>query len=373
MAAARGQIYLHVGMPKTGTTFLQATFQASQEQLARQGLEFLPPTRREASWLSLTVLDQLDPERDPAAALGMWDRFVAAGKASRAPRLLVSDELLGGASEEQLRRLTRALPEREVHLVLTIRGLARLLPSTWQQRIQQGSEAPALDEFVEQIAGRTSPLAERWWRERGVRPVIERWSAEVPPERIHVVTMPRPGAGGSTLLERYCGLLGVRADDLVTDHGDRNPALGRAQAEVLRLVKEQVPAELMDRHGYVPVGKWWLARQHLAPQGGTPPRMPARFQGWCEDEARATMAFLRDRGVDVVGEVDDLLPDAADFDAGVAPTDAELLAAAVRALASIGVQRVEEQAARRASPPASARARLRRRGRRLLRTLARRD
>ncbi|HYF73047.1 MAG TPA: hypothetical protein VD864_09505, partial [Nocardioides sp.] len=297
MAAARGQIYLHVGMPKTGTTFLQATFQASQDQLLRQGVEFLPPTRREASWLSLSVLDQLDAERDPAAALGMWDRFVAAGTASRSPRLLVSDELLGGASEEQLRRLTRAISDREVHLVLTIRGLAKLLPSTWQQRIQQGSEAPALEDFVDQIAHRTGPIAERWWRERGVRPVIERWAVEVPPERIHVVIMPRPGAGGSTLLERYCQVLGVRADALVTEHGDRNPALGRAQAEVLRLVKEQVPDELMDRHGYVPVGKWWLARQHLAPQGGTPPRMPVRFQGWCEEEARATIAYLRDSGV----------------------------------------------------------------------------
>lgn len=372
MAAARGQIYLHVGMPKTGTTFLQATFQASQEQLAHQGVEFLPPTRREASWLSLAVLDQLDAERDPAAALEMWDRYVAAGTASRAPRLLVSDELLGGASEVQLRRLTRAIPDREVHVVLTIRGLAKLLPSTWQQRIQQGSEAPALDDFVEQIASRSGPLAERWWRERGVGPVIERWSAEVPPDRIHVVIMPRPGSSGSTLLERYCAVLGVRADELVTEHGDRNPALGRAQAELLRLVKEQVPDELMDRHGYVPVGKWWLARQHLAPQGGTPPRMPARFRSWCEEEARATIAQLRESGVDVVGEADDLLPDAADFDDGAAPTEAELLAAAVRALASIGVQRVEEQAARRGAGPAPARGRLRRRGGRLVRTLLRR-
>ncbi len=374
MAAARGQIFLHVGMPKTGTTFLQATFQASQRQLLSQGLEFLPATRREASWLSLTVLDQLDAERDPGAALTMWDRFVAAARASSAPRLLVSDELLGGASEQQLRRLTRAVPEREVHLVLTIRGLAKLLPSTWQQRIQQGSEAPALEDFVEQIAGRTGRIAERWWRERGVGPVIERWSAEVPPERIHVVIMPRPGAGGSTLLERYCGVLGVRADGLVTDHGDRNPALGRAQAELLRLVKEQVPDELMDRHGYVPVGKWWLARQHLAPQGGTPPRMPARFRDWCEAEARATIASLQASGVDVVGDPDDLLPDPADFDDGVAPTESELLAAAVRALASIGVQRVAEQAARRAAQrPPSRPTRLRRRAGRIVRALAHRS
>jgi len=347
MAAARGQIYLHVGMPKTGTTFLQATFEASREQLLRRGVELLPPTRDEAYRLSLGVLERLHADRDPAAAFAAWDEFVAAATASRSPRLLVSEELLGGASPEQLRRLVRAVPEREAHVVLTIRGLAQLLPSTWQQRIQQGSQAPALEDFVERIVSRRGRLADKWWRERGVPPVVERWAAEVPASRIHVVVVPRRGSGGSSLLERFCEVLGVPADELVTDHGDSNPALGRAQAELLRLVKEQVPKELMDRHGYVPVGKWWLARRHLAPQGGTPPRMPARFRDWCEDEARATIDFLRASGVDLVGDVDDLLPGDTDFDDAPAPTEAELLAAAVQALASIGVERTERQAARR--------------------------
>ena len=48
-----------------------------------------------------------------------------------------------------------------------------------------------------------------------------------------------------------------------------------------------------------------------------------------------------------VGDVDDLLPGDADFDDTPAPTEAELLAAAVQALASIGVERTERQAARR--------------------------
>lgn len=349
MAAARGQIYLHAGMPKTGTTFLQATFETSRAQLLRHGVELLPPTRDEAYWLSLSVLGRLQPDRDPAAALAAWDGFVAAATASTAPRLLVSEELLGGASLEQLRRLTRAVPGREVHVVLTIRGIAQLLPSTWQQRIQQGSQAPALEQFVERIRSRRGRLADKWWRERGVRTVVERWAAEVPAERIHVVVVPRRGSGAASLLDRFCAVLEVPAGELVADHGDDNPALGRAQAELLRLVKDQVPKELMDRHGYVPVGKWWLARRHLAPQGGTPPRMPPRFRDWCEEESRATIDFLRASGVDVVGDLEDLLPQEADFDDAGPPTETELLAAAVQALASIGVERTERQAARRRS------------------------
>lgn len=349
MAAARGQIYLHVGMPKTGTTYLQATFEKSREQLLRHGVELLPPTRDEAYWLSLSVLERLHADRDPAEAFASWDDFVAAASASRSPRLLVSEELLGGASPEQLHRLVGAVSEREAHVVLTVRGLAQLLPSTWQQRIQQGSRAPALEDFVDRIVARRGRLADKWWRERGVQSVVERWAAEVPPSRVHVVVVPRQRSAGSSLLDRFCEVVDVPAGELVTDHGDSNPALGRAQAELLRLVKEQVPRELMDRHGYVPVGKWWLAHRHLAPQGGTPPRMPVRFRDWCEAEARSTIAFLRASGVDLVGDVDDLLPDDVDFDDAAAPTETELLAAAVQALASIGVERTERQVARRRS------------------------
>ena len=78
MAAARGQIYLHVGMPKTGTTFLQATFETSRELLLHHGVELLPPTRDEAYWLSLDVLDRLHADRDPAQAFAAWEEFVAA-------------------------------------------------------------------------------------------------------------------------------------------------------------------------------------------------------------------------------------------------------------------------------------------------------
>ncbi|WP_395656092.1 hypothetical protein [Nocardioides sp.] len=351
MAAPPGEIHLHVGMPKTGTTYLQSVFLDSRAELERQGLELAPRGRPEAAWLSRAVRDAAHPRRDPPAARGVLDRFAEQVATSAAPRVLVSEEQLGAATEPQVRRLVDACGDREVHLVLTVRSLARLLPSTWQQRVQQGSRTPDLDTFLDEVASRRGRIAERWWFERGVEAVVDRWSTGIPLARIHVVTVPR--GPSEVLLERFCAVLGVDPGRLSTGTARPNASLGRVQAEVLRRVGEQVPRKLVNRHDYVPVGKGWLGQRHLAEQGGAPPRMPERLRAWCEEEAERSIAMLRDRGVQVSGDLDDLRPDDGAFDDGVPPDPEELAAAAVRALASVAIERVEGRKRARAGgdPP----------------------
>jgi hypothetical protein len=340
-------------MPKTGTSYLQSVYLDSAEQLSRDGLALAPPTRREAFWLSLAIRDGLRPQRDPAAALQVVERFAEQVRSAEAERLLVSDELLGAASATQIERLLEACRPREVHLVLTVRSLARLLPSTWQQRIQQASETPALDDFLDAVADRHSRIGARWWDERGVQNVIERWSAYVPLDRVHVVTVPR-GPSSAELLRRYSAVLGVDAARLSTDAPRQNASLGYAEAEVLRLVRERIPPELLNRHAYVPVGKRWLAERHLAPLGGPPPRMPLRLQAWCEAEAQSAIDYLRGRSVDLVGDLEDLRPLPEDFQEDTSVPADELVRVAVGALASIALERLEDQREERTAPPAEA-------------------
>ena len=353
MVGTSGSVFLHVGMPKTGTSYLQSIYHNSGEQLLLDGLELAPPTRREAFWLSLAVRDGLHPERDPAGARHVLERFAEQVRTAGAERLLVSDELLGGASPAQIERLLEACHPREVHLVLTVRSLARLLPSTWQQRIQQGSEAPALDDFLDAVADKQSRLGARWWEERGVQNVIERWSRYVPQDRVHVVTVPR-GSSSTELLRRYSAVLGVDAARLSTDAPRQNASLGYPEAELLRLVRDRIPPDLLNRHAYVPIGKRWLAQRHLAPLGGPPPRMPVRLRPWCEAEAQSTIDYLGDRPVDVVGDLDDLRPLPEDFQDDVSVSSDELVEVAVGALASIALERLDDQRKESEAPPREA-------------------
>ena len=107
----------------------------------------------------------------------------------------------------------------------------------------------------------------------------------------------------------------------------------------------------------VPVGKRWLAERHLAPLGGPPPRMPLRLQAWCEAEAQSAIDYLRGRSVDLVGDLEDLRPLPEDFQDGTAIPADELVRVAVGALASIALERLEDQREAGSPPPSRARAR----------------
>ena len=330
------RLYLHVGMPKTGTTYVQSVLHAAAARLPEQGLTMLPGTRRGNIQLSAAV-------REAPADEQRVVRFGRRLAQVETPRVLVSDELLGGASSAQIGRFLAVCGDVEVHVVVSVRSLSRLLPSTWQQRIQQRGETPSLPEFLDAVAGREGDLAERWWTDRHVVAVLERWSEHVPLERMHVVTMPGGGSDPRNLIERYADLLGLDPGTLDVEVARSNVSLGWAQAEVLRRVRAGVPRALVTKQDYLPVGKGWLAAQHLAPQHGAPPRMPATLRDWCEEEAAGTIAWLAVRPIEVVGDPDDLRPQDGDFVDDFS-LDADAIAeAALAALTSIALERTLER------------------------------
>ena len=350
MSGAPGRVYLHIGMPKTGTSYLQSIYHASVDELARQGVALAPPSRRENVWLSQAVRGVLDTDRLPRRAGRVLQTFAEQVRSSDAEVLLASEEQLSGADPEQIASLVRSCEPREVHVVLTIRSLSSLLPSTWQQRIKQGSETPALEEFLDAVVHRSSGVGERWWDERGVQNVVERWSQHVPFARVHVITLPRRSSS-EELLRRFSAVLGVDTTRLSESSARQNASLGHAEAELLRLVRERLPAELRTGPEYASVAKQWLAHQHLAGLGGEPARMPPRLRGWCEEQSEATIEFLESSGSDVVGDLDDLRPLPGDFEDRPPVSADQLVDAAVGALASVVGERMEGRAQRRAEPP----------------------
>lgn len=334
-------LYVHIGMPKTGTTYVQSVLHAGADQLAEQGLTLVPRTRRGNIQLSVALREGVKGA-DRQWAQTALERYTRQLDRVETPRALTSDELLSGATSEQVATLVEAAAGLEVHVVVSVRSMSRLLPSTWQQRVQQRGEAPPLLDFLDAITRREGALAERWWHDRGIVQVIERWAEHVPLERVHVVTMPGAGADPRSLLERHGSLLGIDVSVLDEDVAKPNPSLGWAQAEVLRQVKNRVPKPLLTRDAYLPVGKGWLGAQHLAPQAGEPPRMPSSLRGWCEEEAATTIAWLAERPVEVVGDLDDLCPRDQDFaDDPRLEVDA-IARAAIEALTSIALERTPQ-------------------------------
>jgi hypothetical protein len=338
--STRRRCYIHIGMPKTGTSYLQSIFLQSRDELLAQGLQLLPGDA-DAFWVMLAVRGWLRPHIDPAEAFTAFERFREEAAASTSPRTLLSQELLGGAVEEQITTLLDALEGYEIHLIVTVRDVAGFAPSAWQQHVRaRGTKT--FDEYLDELMGlgegEPNPAYD-------LHSVLDRWAPHVLPERVHVVTVPRRGTSERLLLERYCSVVDVDPGGLTTEAARANTSLGFVQAEVLRRVNLALGDRLPSvRGGYNKQGKGFLAGRILHPQAGVPPRLPKRLAGWCVETAEVQVARLERGGFHVVGDLGDLVPDPSSFvDDAQEVTDAEVAEAAVEALASILDNRVGER------------------------------
>ena len=96
------RVFLHVGAPKTGTTFLQDTLAANRAGLADAGLTY--PDTRSGSHFEAAI-DLIEHPWGGALdrARGSWDQVASSAMRSRGDAI-VSHEVLASASSEQVRR-----------------------------------------------------------------------------------------------------------------------------------------------------------------------------------------------------------------------------------------------------------------------------
>ena len=276
--------------------------------------------------------DDTLPEKESAAVQRRLQRNLAAMDADRA---LVTHEDLAAAGAEAIARLLALLDDVEVHVVITARDLARQIPSEWQQCVKSRLQVP-YEEYVDAIVERRGPDADLFWARQDVSDVADRWGSTLPPEHVHVVTVPPSGSPPDLLPERFWTVLGVPPTALSTG-GGVNPSLGAEQAELLRRVNTALGDRLSSvREEYRPVVKT-LVRRVLTAQEGQPLRLPAALLPWCHDVSVGIVAQLQARGYDIVGDPADLLPAPAAASTPVpAPVgDREVAAAAVEALARV--------------------------------------
>jgi hypothetical protein len=346
--STRPRAFVHVGLPKTGTSYLQSLVWANLDQLRRQGLVVVPdpgPTAqgKPGADVMLAARGRLKPGRDPMTAEEVLDALAAEVAAAGDSDVLLSQEQLAGCTRKQVRTLLERFGDREVHVVVTARALSRQVPSAWQERVKTRSTAP-MEDFVAAVRDRTED-AHGFWRNQDLPAVLARWGHTLPPGQVHLVTVPR-ASGADLLAARFFWVLGIPPAGLRAAEARSNSSLGAVQAELLRRVNVALGDRLpKPRLGYDRVGRWFLADKFLVAQEGSAPLLPRSAEEWCHAMAEEWASSVRDAGYDVVGDIVDLEPDASHFaDSETDVADAALLDVATRALADILAFRHEELA-----------------------------
>lgn len=318
---SRTTVYLHVGEPKTGTTFLQQVMWRNRGELAQQGV-LLPGHGLQDHFRANQDLREVQQAAgDPAGSWsGEWE--VLAKQALRTKgTAVISHELLAGADADQARRAVSSLEAADVHVVLTVRDFGTLLPAEWQETVKHRNQQGWEDWLADIIDKQSTSRRERWfWRVHDSLDLLSRWSPPVPPDRVHVITVPRRGSAPNLLWDRFAALIGVDPSSVDTSRARPNASLGVPEAELIRRVNQSLPKKIPNWF-YAGRVKETLAHQVLAsrPTVGRL-QLPTEREQWAHEEASRLIDGLRVSGYDIIGDLDELRPTPAS-QAGLHPDD----------------------------------------------------
>jgi hypothetical protein len=296
------RVFVHIGLPKTATTYLQTIVWGNREALEEQGLRLPGEARHEHLWASRIVREDVALHRMPESRQGTWDRL--RGDVAQWPgTALISHEFFAAASAEQASRMVKDLAPAEVHLVVTGREPLGLFTASWQESVKNRDVTP-MAEYSLTESPESSAI---WnWRTLDIRRVLERWSPSFPRERVHVLPLPGRDAPRREIWDRFARVLGVDPDSVDLSTSFPNASMGVAETETLRRINHHLGGfnSAIDRGTYI---RTFLADERLVPRKGEPFWPPAPRIEDIRRRGEAAVQYVGAQGFHVVGELDALL------------------------------------------------------------------
>jgi hypothetical protein len=189
-----------------------------------------------------------------------------------------------------------------VHVVVTAREIVGLVTARWQEWVKNGATGP-VDSYPTGEAG--NPADEWGWDTNDLADVLRRWGSSLPPEQVHLITLPGRDDPQDELWRRFAGLLEIDPDSCDTTVSRPNESLGVVEVELLR----RINPHLTEFTSPTDKGVWirgYLAQEKLVPRDGerfwpSPERVAAlRARG------DAGLAEIRAAGYDVIGDLESL-------------------------------------------------------------------
>lgn len=302
------RVLLHVGTPKTGTSYLQDVLFRNRRALASADILY-PADRFDAHFLAALDLMRLPWGGLETEAVGAWDRLAEQVRQHRGTSI-ISHEILATASRAQAGRALESLGHgsgTEVHLLMSVRDLVRQIPAEWQENVKHRSHI-AYGQFLAQIQDpkRESRIATWFWGVQELPDILNRWGHDLPPEQVHLITVPPPGGPPQLLWKRFSLAFGLDGIDLDLEGERSNPSLGAPETALVRRINRAANREL-NPADYRPLVRELLAHQTLSRRTRSPRlALPPDAHPWASEVTASWVAEIERRGYDVVGDLADL-------------------------------------------------------------------
>ena len=239
--------------------------------------------------------------------------------------------------------------------MLSARDLVRQIPAEWQENVKHRRNV-GYRAFLDKITdpSRAGELASWFWGVQEVPDILDRWGSSLPPERVHLVTVPKPGAPRDLLWQRFSAVLGLDEAvlELATDRA--NPSLGVPETALVRRINAEVNNGVLANEDYREYVRELLAHRTLSQRSGSPRLgLPPDVRSWAVDLSESWIEELAKQGYDVVGSLDELRPDDVDqpFADPDEPVEADVADAAVQSIVTLLEEVVRREEVERHAAP----------------------
>ncbi|MCW2855928.1 MAG: hypothetical protein JWR52_1543 [Marmoricola sp.] len=345
------KVFLHIGLPKTGTTYLQTMMWGDRERMRDQGVLLPGRERRDHLWASRVIRHDPNVATFDERRLTSWARLTAEIAAWEA-NAVISHEFFAGASTQEAAVMVADLAPAEVHVVVTARDALGLFTSSWQESLKN-RDTVTMAEYAAKPVSQSSQAI--WnWHTLDIRLVLERWAPVVTPANVHVLPLPGPGAPRNLIWERFATLLGLDPHEFDDESSFPNESMGVVEAETLRRINLHLQdddfTKAVDRGVYI---RTFLADERLVPRNGERYWPAPGVIEECRRRADDAIEHIRAGGYDVIGDLEDLrVPaDLPERRTAESVTDAEVAEVAVavagQLMHDVRRLRMERNAARR--------------------------
>ncbi|HEY2268264.1 MAG TPA: hypothetical protein VGI96_37005 [Streptosporangiaceae bacterium] len=299
-----GTRLLHIGPHKTGTSAIQGALFLARERLAAQGVVY-PGQGRTILWPILAVTGQPPLLGEPTPKISYWEDLTRQIAATGDQRVVLSSEFFCQADDATARRVITDLGGDRVHVVVTLRSLTRILPSQWQQYIQNGFHF-RYHEWLEGILSDppSTPTPAFWLRHRHDE-LVARWAAVVGKENLTVIVIDE--SDRLMLLRVFESMLGLPDGFLVPEETAANRSLTAAEAELVRQVNEEFSRREWPQRNYSRFMRYGVIEQMKNTRLPSPgePRIatPAWALARAADISAEMAASIEALGLNIVGDL----------------------------------------------------------------------
>jgi len=305
-----GNRLLHIGPHKTGTTSIQGALHLARERLAAEGVVY-PGRGRQPLWPILAVTGQPALLGGPQPEISYWDNLVREVREVRAAggrRAVLSSEFFAEADDATARRVIADLGGARVHVVVTLRCLTRILPSQWQQYLQNGFHFRYLEWLDGILSDPPRTPTPGFWRRHRHDELVARWAAENGPENLTVIVVDE--SDRLMLLRVFESMLGLPAGFLVPEERAANRSLTVAEAELVRLLNEEFSRRAWPHRNYARFMRYGAVEQMKNSRRPSPDEPRIATPGWALARAAGISAEMAKNiealGVNIVGDISTL-------------------------------------------------------------------